>query len=365
LPRVNVVNRTGIERTARIAQVEGMFDMSPAEESEQQWSFNFPIEERDWQIGLIVGPSGSGKSTVAKEVFESNLVKEFDWPGNRAIVDGFTEDATVKEVTKALGSVGLSSPPAWRRPYQTLSTGEQFRATIARALVESKSPIVIDEFTSVVDRDVAKVASAAIAKAVRKTDKQFVAVGCHYDVLDWLQPDWVLQPATGDFEWRSERRRPEIQLDIRRTDRSAWRFFAHHHYLDHGLNATAGPRCYVAFWGDKPVAFTSWIPFPLPGKKQAALREHRTVVLPDFQGVGIGNSLSDTMAGYFVGQGWKVYSSTSSPGMVRHRAKSSKWKMKRKPSLMQGKQDGLSGWQMKSAKRYSASFEFVGNGERD
>jgi len=361
MPRVDAINQVNVARTARLAQVEGMFDMEPVEESRLRWSFNVPIEDRDWQIGMVVGPSGSGKSTVAEQLFYANIIKEFAWPSDKAIVDGFSEEASIKDITAALSNVGFSAPPAWRRPYSALSTGEQFRVTIARALVEAPSPIVIDEFTSVVDRDVAKVASAAIAKSIRKSNKQFVAISCHYDIIDWLQPDWVLQPSTGDFEWRSERRRPEIKLNIKRVDHTVWRFFAHHHYLDHGLSKNAYPRCFVAFWGKTPVAFTSWLPFPVPGQRNNAIREHRTVVLPDFQGVGIGNAVSEEMASHFKQKGHKVYSTTSAPAMVRHRARSRRWKMIRKPSLMQGKQKGLSGWTMKSAKRYSASFQYVGD----
>ena len=64
------------------------------------------------------------------------------------------------------------------------------RVDLARALLE-KDKICFDEFTSVVDRQVAKTACIAINKAIKKTNKQFIAVSCHYDILDWLQPDWV------------------------------------------------------------------------------------------------------------------------------------------------------------------------------
>lgn len=64
------------------------------------------------------------------------------------------------------------------------------RVELARAMLESDF-IVFDEFTSVVDRQVAQTASMAINKAVHRMDKQFIAVTCHYDVLEWLQPDWV------------------------------------------------------------------------------------------------------------------------------------------------------------------------------
>jgi ABC-type ATPase with predicted acetyltransferase domain len=63
---------------------------------------------------------------------------------------------------------------------------------------------VFDEFTSVVDREIAKVAAFAISKAVRKTAKKFVAVTCHYDIIDWLEPDWVFYADTMSFDKKKE-----------------------------------------------------------------------------------------------------------------------------------------------------------------
>ena len=58
--------------------------------------------------------------------------------------------------------------------------------------------VVFDEFTSVVDRNVARACSAAIAKGIRRghIPCRFVAVTCHYDVAEWLEADWVLDMAT-------------------------------------------------------------------------------------------------------------------------------------------------------------------------
>ena len=112
----------------------------------------------------------------------------------------------------SLGSVGLAFPPAWLRPYRTLSNGEAFRADIARSLAELDGLVVVDEFTSVVDRQVAQVASHTVQKAVRKAGRQFVAVTCHYDVADWLQPNWVYDVAAGKFTWRQVQPHPQVQL---------------------------------------------------------------------------------------------------------------------------------------------------------
>ena len=75
------------------------------------------------------------------------------------------------------------------------------RVDIARALCFEQQLIVFDEWTSVVDREVAKLPACAVSKAVtRDKDKKFIAVTCHYDVVDWLEPDWVLNTDTMEFE---------------------------------------------------------------------------------------------------------------------------------------------------------------------
>ncbi len=108
------------------------------------------------------------------------------------MLDDFPENLNTADITRALSSVGFSSPPEWLKSYEQLSQGEKMRVDIARALLLEEPVIVFDEFTSVVDREVAKVSSLAIQKAVRRSGKRFIAVTCHYDVVDYLEPDWVL-----------------------------------------------------------------------------------------------------------------------------------------------------------------------------
>jgi energy-coupling factor transporter ATP-binding protein EcfA2 len=352
-----------VKRTARAMQLEGLFDVPPGERSEREWRLSLPVEGDDWNVGLVVGPSGSGKSSVAREAFGGAMVDGFDWPADRSLVDGFPPGMGIQEITSHLSSVGFSTPPAWLRPFRCLSNGEQFRATIARALAESPGLCVVDEFTSVVDRTVAQVGSAAVAKAVRRAGKKFVAVTCHYDVADWLDPDWVLEMPDGAFARRSLRRRPPIELEVVRVHRSAWELFKHHHYLDTTLHVTA--KCFVALLAGKPAAFASVISFQHP--RRPGWREHRTVCLPDYQGVGIGNALSEYVGGLMRATGKPYYSSTGNPAMIRHRARSPLWEVNRKPSLVnrhtgRGDSDLL---KTRAWNRITAGFEFVGPARSD
>ena len=286
----------------------------------------------------------------------------YEWPDDRAVVDGFPADLSIKDVTAALSSVGFSSPPAWLRPFRCLSTGEQFRATLARALCDPAPMIVVDEFTSVVDRTVAQIGSAAVAKAIRRVPgKRVVCVTCHYDVEEWLGPDWTVEMPSGTFARRSLRQRPAIPLEIRRVHRSAWEIFKRHHYLDTSLHV--GAKCFVAYWKSNPVAFVSVL--SSPGRGGGWWREHRTVCLPDYQGVGIGNALSEFVASLMKAAGKPYRSTTSNPAMIRHRVRSPLWKMIRKPSLVKRDAGELSRRRVGSGttraiNRLTAGFEYVG-----
>jgi ABC-type ATPase with predicted acetyltransferase domain len=119
-------------------------------------------------------------------------------------VNNFPKDCTVEDITTALCNVGFASPPDWLKSYDCLSQGEKMRVDLAHALCLKQKIIVFDEFTSVVDREIAKVASYAISKAVRRSDKQFIAVTCHYDIEEWLQPDWVFYTDTMMFEGKKK-----------------------------------------------------------------------------------------------------------------------------------------------------------------
>jgi ABC-type ATPase with predicted acetyltransferase domain len=173
----------------RAQSVIGSFTLQDVE-MEKRFVGSIPIEGEKWQIGVIVGRSGTGKTSIAKQLFPKEYIRGFEYKST-TVLDDFPENVSVSEMTSALCSVGFASAPDWLKAYEHLSQGEKMRVDIARALCLKQRLIVFDEFTSVVDREIAKVSAFAIAKAVRRTNKQFVAVTCHYDVLDWLEPDWV------------------------------------------------------------------------------------------------------------------------------------------------------------------------------
>lgn len=186
----NIVRKSDIDKTFRVAKIMSDFDIDLSHATEHfKGSFEIPD---NWNIGVIVGGSGTGKTTIAKEMFKDEngkIFESFEYKA-KSVIDDMPKDKSVDEITKMFYSVGFGSVPSWLKPYNVLSNGEKMRVDLARAMLE-KDFIVFDEFTSVVDRQVAQTASIAINKAVKKLNKKFIAVSCHYDILDWLEPDWI------------------------------------------------------------------------------------------------------------------------------------------------------------------------------
>ncbi len=211
-----------------------------------------PIEDIAWKVGLVIGPSGSGKSSIGRRIFGPDAFYQPIWPARRPIIDVIAPRGVFDDVTAALAAVGLGSVPSWLRPYEVLSTGERFRADLARLVADRPPKVVVDEFTSVVDRQIARIGAMAFAKAWRRGEGQVVLLSCHYDIVEWLRPDWIYDTASGEFSGRGLRRRPPIEVDLYETGWSYWPLFEPHHYLK--LPRMIGAGCYVGFVGDRPVA---------------------------------------------------------------------------------------------------------------
>lgn len=186
MPHFDIVKRSEIKNTFRVSKIQADFDIKP-EHANERFVGEINLPEK-WNIGVIVGSSGTGKTTIAKEVFGDTVLSGFEYT-HESVIDDMPK-VSVDEITKMFYSVGFGSVPSWLKPYSVLSNGEKMRVDLARALLE-KDFVVFDEFTSVVDRNVAQTACLAIAKAIKNTQKQFVAISCHYDILQWIQPDWV------------------------------------------------------------------------------------------------------------------------------------------------------------------------------
>ena len=183
----NIVKTNQVDESFRVQKVRADFDIKNTEIEEK---FEGEIKTpKEWKIGVIVGGSGTGKTTIAKELWKDKYIDKFEY-NSKSVIDDMPQTASVEEITKMFYAVGFGSVPSWLKPYAVLSNGEKMRVDLARALLTDDF-IVFDEFTSVIDRQIAQTACIAIHKMMEKVDKQIILISCHFDILEWLKPDWV------------------------------------------------------------------------------------------------------------------------------------------------------------------------------
>lgn len=196
----DIIKKSEFDKSFRVASILGKFDIQK-EFIQENFKGEIPLKDENWNIGVVYGHSGTGKTTIAKEVW-GKYIKNFGY-SKKSIVDDMPEDKTIDEIISSFISVGFSSPPSWLKPYSVLSQGEKMRVDLTRGLLENKEILVFDEFTSVVDRNIAKIGSLALQKAIRKQKRKFIAISCHEDILEWLEPDWIFNTNTFNFKKKS------------------------------------------------------------------------------------------------------------------------------------------------------------------
>ena len=268
----------------------------------------------EWNVGLICGASGSGKTTLAehlfgKNIFQCNINEELP------IIEQFPSKYSYKECAEMLNGIGLTSVPCWIRPFKTLSNGQKARALASFLLSQEKEIVVIDEWTSVVDRTIAKAMSLCIHKYAKRANKKIILLSCHYDIIEWVHPDWLIDcnkqqfllPQSNDFFFQP---RDKLQFEVKECDGSSWRYFSKYHYLSEEL-----PFGKVYFYGlyhnGQQIGFQCFANYT-PHKKgeKWIFHSNRTVVHPDFCGLGLGIKLIDVATELFInrlGGGYSCY----------------------------------------------------------
>jgi len=151
-----------------------------------------------WNVGIIYGASGSGKTTLAKKLWGQDVFKHVV-DDEKSIIDQLPEAYNYDECASILMSIGLTSIPCWVRPVKTLSGGQRARAEATLLMCQDEELTVIDEWTSVVDRTVAKAMSNSIQNHARKKNKKIILLSCHYDIIEWLRPQWLIDCNKGEF----------------------------------------------------------------------------------------------------------------------------------------------------------------------
>lgn len=327
LTRIEIRNRVDDFSSYRAARVKSLFN------AESGCNFDLTAEmdlSGDWNIGVVVGPSGSGKSSIGKVIFGENLIHDYTkgWAHDRPIIDEIAPDGDFNEVTGALANVGLGDVPAWLRPFHVLSNGEQFRAGLARLICEKPERVVVDEFTSVIDRQIARIGSQAFQKAWRRANKggKVVLLTPHYDILDWVQPDWVFDTKTGTFDRGVPRHRPKMELEVFKVNQSYWRYFKPHYYLD--LPMPPAAEYFVGTVNGELACHLAVSPlFTAKG-----YRATRLVTMPEWQGAGVGFRFLEWVCQYHLdgngrcGKKYGTFFHTSHPQLCAALRRGKKWR---------------------------------------
>lgn len=325
---------------------------------------------KQYNIGIIVGASGSGKTTLAKKMFGQDVF-ETQLDLTQPIINQFAEHYTYEECASLLSGIGLNSVPCWVRPVQTLSNGQRARAEAALLMSDNtKELIVIDEWTSVVDRNVAKAMSHTLQKYARKTNKKIILCSCHYDVIEWLNPDWLIDCNKQEFMLRQNadfffQPRERITFTIKPIGGQSWKYFSKYHYLSDKL---PGGKNYMfgLFLNNEQIGFQCFSNY-VPHRKgtRKIYHSNRTVIHPDYQGFGLGikliNITSDFMKRHY---GFKVMAKFSATPVFKAMIKQKEWHFlgtKRVLGTMTsgGNMMQKSGFRDKGIKTYH--FEYIGN----
>lgn len=321
-------------------EVADLFDYEIKDESIPQLPEElFEPFFKKFKIAYIVGDSGSGKSSIIEQLLTSSKYKKMRKIKHKDKVILHHFDNTDEAISK-LNAAGISSIPVWFRSYNNISSGEQSRFSLSRNL---SSNIIVDEFTSNLDRLTARSLSNCIQKYIRNNKlKNIIFAGCQYDIIRWLQPDLIYDVNIKSFHegykelpmWKhivSDEAINSYNIDRKkliliRCERERWNNYTMHHYLSSSLLTNS--TCWEIFVKieniERAIGFISSAPLP-SGTVKMAMREHRLVIIPSCQGIGIGIVASEAIAELYLSEGYRYFAKTSHPKLGKYRNNSNKW----------------------------------------
>jgi ABC-type ATPase with predicted acetyltransferase domain len=363
--------RSEISKSFRCTKAANSVDIDVEKKAKHEFLVDADVES-DYNVGLIVGASGSGKTTLARHIYGENCFSEV-LDLSRPVIDQFPEQYSYDECAATLAGVGLTAVVCWVRPAVTLSNGQRARAELALQMARQSSSgevSVFDEWTSVVDRTVAKVMSHCIQKHARKAHKKVVLLSCHYDVIDWLNPCWVIDCNKQQFIdrrllCRDFERDEKLKFELREVDKRTWKFFSKYHYLSDILPG-GSILTYGVFHDDEQVGFqcfANYVPH-VDKSKPMQMHSNRTVIHPDYAGFGLGILTINESAKLVEAKGYDVRAKFSSTPIYLSMKKQPCWKLvaiDRKIKMNKGSSVRQTGFR-EEVKTYS--FKFVRNDSR-
>ncbi|MEM2968953.1 MAG: ABC transporter ATP-binding protein [Candidatus Bathyarchaeia archaeon] len=180
---------TQTERTRNVAEAFGL-----GADNTQHFTLydNISLHIRPTDIVLITGDSGSGKSALLRAI-KTDLGAAAQDPRDlhinpdTPIID--TIGKNTQEALELLSKVGLNDAFLFLRTYAQLSDGQKHRYQIARLAETPVQWWMLDEFTSTLDRDTAKIVAYNLQKHARALGKAVIAATTHTDIKADLSPN--------------------------------------------------------------------------------------------------------------------------------------------------------------------------------
>jgi len=371
---IEVTLKSDVSKSFRCKLAANSLDIDVEKKSVHHLKIENVRIPENWNVGLIVGASGSGKTTTVTQLFGESVFESVlneDLP----IIEQLPKEFTYDQCASILSGIGLTSVPCWIRPVKTLSNGQKARAEAALLMCKDSEIVFIDEWTSVVDRTVAKAMSVCISKHARKQGKKIVLLSCHYDIIEWLSPDWLIDcnsqsfnlPASQDFFFSE---REKLTFDIREIGRESWRYFSKYHYLSSEL---PGGKLYLygLFHGENQIGFQCFANYVPHSDKRKKIIFHfnRTVIHPDYAGLGLGIKLvNETTKMLLQKIDCRIMGKFSSIPIYKSMIKSNQWRFLSETRTMgtaiggkTNRKFSKSSYRDKGVKTYQ--FEFIGNGK--
>lgn len=153
---------------------------------------NLTIHIRPTDVVLITGDSGSGKSALLKALKadlaqEAQDARDILIDPEAPIVETIGQNTT--QAIQTLSLVGLNDAYLFLRPYSQLSDGQKHRYQTALLAASMKPFWILDEFTSTLDRDTAKILAFNLQRQARRMGKAVIAATTHMDLLRDFAPN--------------------------------------------------------------------------------------------------------------------------------------------------------------------------------
>lgn len=132
--------------------------------------------------------------------------------------------------------------------------------------------------------------------------------------------------------------------------------FARYHYLSHTHHK--GAKVFLLLVNDTIAGFCSVLHFPHPKVTNLKII-HRLVIMPDFQGIGIGKFFLSFIGNFYKQQNFRVIITTSSPALLISLKNSSDFKLTRQGRVSKSLSATIPGI-VASLKRVTTSWEYCG-----